>query len=210
MNGARGLTAAGSTMAVFGLVGLLLAGCSSSSTPRTNPKPPVPTFSATPRPPPTVAVGTTPPTACTGVAAAADIDKIVGHPLGGSANQVVGVPLTSIGRTARLDCYYGIPAGQPLTAALLTIGVATYSDPQSAQARITSTVNDARSTKSQITTLKVNGTPATLMVSQQNQALAMSVGTRTVLVTANTGVLPKGDDSTQLMALAKLGLTAHA
>ena len=209
MNGARGLLAAGSTVAAFVLVGLL-AGCSSSSAPRANPKPPVPTFSATPRPQPTVPVATTAPTACTGVAAAADVDKIVGHALGGSVNQVIGVPVTSIGRTARLDCYYGIPAGQALTAAVLTIGVSTYSDPQSAQARITSTVNAARGTNSQVSTLKVNGSPATLMIGQQNQALAMAVGTRTVIVTANTGVLPKGDDSAQLTALAKLGLTAHA
>jgi hypothetical protein len=207
MTRARGLTA---VVAAFGLVGLL-AGCSSSGAPRANPKPAVPTFSGTARPPTTtVQVATTPPKACTGVAAAADVDKIVGHPLGGSANQVVGVPVTSIGRTARLDCYYGIPANQSLTAAVLTIGVSTYSDPQSAQARVTSTVNDARSAGSQVSTVKIDGRPATLMISQQNQALALSVGTRTVLVTANTGVLPKGDDTQQLTALANLGLTAHS
>jgi hypothetical protein len=209
MNG-RWVTAAGSAMAVFGLVGLLVGCSSSSGGARTDPRPAVPTFSASPRPT-TVQVATTVPTSCDGVAAAAAVDKIVGHPLGGTANQVVGVPVSSIGRTARLDCYYGIPAAnQTVTAAVLTIGVSTYTDAQSAQARVTSTINDARTSGSTITTIKVNGAPATLMVSTQNQALALSAGTRTVLVTAATGVLPKGDDTTQLAALAQLGLTAHS
>ncbi len=164
-------------------------------------------MSARPTSPPT---GTTPPKSCGNVAAAADVDKIIGHALGGSANQVVGVPTTSIGRTARLDCYYGIPDGQSLTAAVLTIGVSTYSDAQSAQARVTSTVNAARGAGSTVSTIKVDGTPATLMVSQQNQALALAVGTRTVLVTVATGVLPQGSDTQQWTALAQLGLAAHA
>jgi len=49
-----------------------------------------------------------------------------------------------------------------------------------------------------------------LMVSQQNQALALVVGTRTVLVTVATGVLPQGSDTQQWTALAQLGLAAHA
>jgi hypothetical protein len=202
----RRCVAAGSVVAAFGL----LVGCSSSSgAPRTNPRPPVPTFSTSARPT-SVPVGATPPTSCDSVGAAADIDKIVGHPLGGAANQVVGVPTTSIGRTARLDCYYGVPDGQPLSAAVLSIAVSTYADAPSAQARVTSTVDDARAAGATVSTVKVGSTSAMLMLSQQNQALALAVGTRTVAVTANTGVLPQGNDTPQLTALTRLGLAAHA
>jgi hypothetical protein len=204
MNG-RWVVAAGSVMAALGL----LVACSAGGAPKTNPRPAVPTFSGSARPT-AVQVGTTPPKACTEVAQPDAVDKIVGHPLGGTAGQVVGVPLATIGRTARLDCYFGIPQGQGLSAAVLTIGVSTYTDAPSAQARVTFTVNDARGTGATIHTTKVDGTPATVMVSQQNQALALAKGTRTVLVTANTGVLPQGDDTQQLVALARLGLAAHA
>ncbi|HEY0808074.1 MAG TPA: hypothetical protein VGD84_23610 [Pseudonocardiaceae bacterium] len=202
----RRCVAAGSVVAAFGL----LVGCSSpAGAPRTNPKPPVPTFSTSARPT-SVPVGTTPPKSCDSVGAAADIDKIVGHALAGAANQVVGVAMTSIARTARLDCYYGVPDGQPRSAAVLTIAVSTYADPQSAQARVTSTADDARAAGATVSTVKVDSAPATLMVSQQSQALALAVGTRTVAVTTNTGVLPQGNDTPQLTALARLGLAAHA
>ena len=137
------------------------------------------------------------------------VDKIVGHPLGGTSQRVVGVPVSSIGRTARLDCYYGVPDGQNVTAALVTIGVSTYTDAAAATARVTSTVNDARTAQSKISTTKIGTAAATLMISQQNQALAVADGTRTVTVTANTGVLPQGNDLPQLTALIQLGLAAH-
>lgn len=194
------------------MVALGLVGCSSSagSGGQTNQHPAVPTFGTTARTT-AVPIGTSPPKACTAVAAAADVDKIVGKPLGGSTGQVVGIAQANIGRTARLDCYYGIPDGQGISAAVLTIGISTYTDNQSAQARVTSTVDSARSGGATVKATKVDGTPASELVGQQNQALAMSAGTRTVLVTVNTGVLPQGsDDTKQLVALAQLGLAAHA
>lgn len=203
----RRWVAAGWTITAFGLV----VGCSSSSgAAHTNPTPPVPTFSVSARPTASVTVGATPPKTCDTVAGAAEVDKIAGHALGGTVDEVVGVPETNIARTARLDCYYGVPPGQPPTAAVLIIAVSTYGDAQSAQARVTSTVDDARGGGATISTKKVNGTTATLMVSQQTQALALAAGTRTVAVTANAGVLPQGDDTPQLTALAQLGLAAHA
>ena len=192
--------------AAFGLVG-----CSSSAGgTQSNSHPAVPTFGTSAHPTTTPPVGTTPPKSCTAVAAAADVDKIVGKPLGGSTGQVVGIAQANIGRTARLDCYFGIPDGQGLSAAVLTIGISTYTDAPSAQARVTSTVDGARSSGATVTTTKVDGKPASMMVGQQNQSIALSVGTRTVLVTVNNGVLPQGNDTKQLTALAQLGLAAHA
>lgn len=206
MNG-RWVSAA-ALVAAFGLVG-----CSSASGGGTqsNSHPAVPTFGTPTRPTTTTPpIGTTPPKACTAVAAEADVDKIVGKALGGSTGQVVGIAQANIGRTARLDCYFGIPAGQGLSAAVLTIGISTYTDAPSAQARVTSTVDGARSGGATVSTTKVDGSPASVMVGQQNQSLAMSTGTRTVLVTVNTGVLPPGNDTKQLVALTQLGLAAHA
>jgi len=172
----------------------------------------VPTFGTATHPTTTTPpVGTTPPKQCTAVAVEADVDKIVGKPLGGSTGQVVGIAQANIGRTARLDCYFGIPDGQGLSAAVLTIGISTYTDAPSAQARVTSTVDGARSGGATVSTTKVDGSTASVMAGQQNQSLAMSVGTRTVLVTVNNGLLAQGANATkQLAALTQLGLAAHA
>jgi len=194
--------AAGSAVAAFVFAGLLVA-CSSAPQPTAHPQ--VPTFSTRQT---TSAAPVAPPKSCAAVAQAADVDQIVGHQLVGSANQVVGIPQANISRTGRLDCYYGIPAGQPVTAAVLSIGIASYTDAPTAQHRVTLTVNSARNSGTTTSDLKVGTEHAVLLAGAQAQELVLSHGNLTVLVRANNGVLTHATIGPQLVALAQRALAA--
>jgi hypothetical protein len=199
--------AAGSAVAALGLVGLLVA-CSSGVAPQTQARPNVPSFSS-----PTTrasAVATAVPKSCSVIAAAADVDQVVGHQLVGSMNQVVGIPQPAINRTGRLDCYYGIPAGQPLTAGVVSIGIASYTDPQSAQHRTTLTVNSARNAGATTSDVQVGSDHAVLVAGAQTQELVLSVGNLTILISANNGVFAAGTVGPQLVKLAQRALAAHS
>jgi hypothetical protein len=142
------------------------------------------------------------------VAAAADVDQIVGHQLPGSMAPVVGIPIPSINRTARLDCYYGIPVGQPVAAAVLTISIASYTDAQSAQHRARVTVASARNAGATTSDVLVGAEHAVLVAGAQNQELVLAHGNLTVLVSAVNGVLPQGKVGPPLIALAQRALSA--
>lgn len=182
----------------------LVAACSSGGTPARNPS--VPTFATTVAS--SVAEVTAVPKTCGSVAQASDVDAIVGHQLTGAMQPVVGVAMPAIHRTARLDCYYGLPAGQPVTAAAVQIAVASYTDAPSAQQRVTATVNSARDSGAATSQVTVAGNPAVLIVSAKTQELVFSHATLTILVVAATGVLPQGKAGPQLTALAVRALTA--
>ncbi|HWC79367.1 MAG TPA: hypothetical protein VG756_05320 [Pseudonocardiaceae bacterium] len=184
--------------------GLVLAGCSS---PPPVSRPPVPSFSAASTS--SVAAITAVPRGCDEVAEEADVDQIAGHQLPGSMAPVVGVPMPSINRTARLDCYYGIPPGQPPAAAAVSIGIASYSDAASAQHRAALTVTDARNSGAQASDVRVAGQQAVLLAGPQDQELVLAHGELTVLVSARAGVLPAGKTGPPLIALAQRALTAH-
>ena len=185
--------------------GVLLAACTSGSPPAGHPS--VPTFAATT----TAAVPeiSAVPKDCTTVAQEADVDTVVGHQLTGSMAPVVGVAMPSIKRTARLDCYYGIPAGQPPNTAAVSIGIASYADAPTAAQRVQLTVDAARNGGAQASNLKVGADPATLLTETKAQEIVLAHGVLTVLVTALTGVLPAGKASPDLVTLAQRALTAH-
>jgi hypothetical protein len=192
---------------IIGVVGSFAA-CSSGAKPAAQPK--VPTFASsttasTPAAPELTAV----PKGCDQVAQAADVDKIVGHQLPGTMAPVVGVPEAAINRTARLDCYYGIPQGQPVTAAAIGIGIASYADPTSAQHGVQVTITSARDTGYATNDVQVAGQHAVLLAGPQNQELVLAHANLTVLISAVNGVLPVGKVGPPLMALAVRALTAH-
>jgi hypothetical protein len=195
--------AAGSAVAAFAFAGLLVA-CSSSPQPTAHPK--VPTFTTSRT---TSAAPVAPPKSCAAVAQAADVDQIVGHQLTGSANQVVGIPQASIKRTGRLDCYYGIPTGQAVTAAVLSIGIASYTDAPTAQHRVTLTVTSARNAGATTSDVMVGTEHAVLLAGAQTQELVLAHGNLTLLVRANNGVLTQATIGPQLIALAQRALAAH-
>jgi hypothetical protein len=84
------------------------------------------------------------PESCEALASLDDLSRILSTFVSGPVQPVVGVPQDNIGRTARLDCYYSIPAGQPASVAAVWIGLASYVDAESAKNRLAATVADER------------------------------------------------------------------
>jgi hypothetical protein len=187
------------------VVALVLTGCTSTPTPTARPTIPVfATATAT-----TAPVRAALPHACAEVASASDVDAIVGHQLTGSAAEVRGVAEPAIHRTGRLDCYYGIPAGQPVTAGVLSIGIAGYTDAASAAQRVTETVNAARQAGDSTSDVTLGSRDAVLVVGPRNQELVLSAGDLTVLISADTGVLSRTSSGDQLRRLAGKALASN-
>jgi hypothetical protein len=198
---------AGSAVAAVGLVSVLVA-CTSQAA-NTQQQPKVPAF-ASPAPHTTSAAPAEPPKACSDIAAATDVDTVVGHQLPGSMSQVIGVPQPKIGRTGRLDCYYGIPAGKRETAGVLSIGIGSYTDESTAQHRTTLTVNNARNAGATTSAVRVGDEPAVLIAGPKTQELVLSRGNITFLISANNGVLTAGKIGPQLIQLGQRALNAHS
>jgi hypothetical protein len=148
------------------------------------------------------------PASCDAVAKATDVDKILGHPLTGSSNLVKGIAEASIGRTGRLDCYYGIPPNQTVTTAALSIGITAYDTPAHASHRVLETVNEARDTGYSSSDVQVSGQNAVLLAGQKNQEVVLSANTITVLVSAANSVVQPGKAGPPLIQLAARALSA--
>jgi hypothetical protein len=122
------------------VVALVVGGCAGTAPPMSSPA--VPLFSTAP------AAGATAersvPADCAGVATLDDLTRLLNNLVTGAVQPVVGVPQDNIGRTARIDCYYGVPAGRPVSEAKVWVGLAGYVNEESARKRLTATVAEAR------------------------------------------------------------------
>lgn len=155
-----------------------MAGCSSDA-PAAPPK--VPNFSTSTAV--SVSRDRPVPKSCGGVATVTEVTDILQVAVTGQTLPVVGVPEPKIGRTARIDCYYGVPAGQPLAAAPVSIGLASYSDDAAARKRMTSTVADEKEAGAKANDVPVgpdrgvllNGTKRTLVAARGNTTVVVSV-----------------------------------
>ncbi|HEY4019747.1 MAG TPA: hypothetical protein VGM75_13715 [Pseudonocardiaceae bacterium] len=197
---------AGLSVVAVGLVGVLAA-CGSTPAPSKPAKPSSTSKPATTTSAPPPFAGKV-PASCDPVAAEGDVNTILGKPLTGTANGIKGIAEAAIGRTARLDCYYGIPPNQPAPAALVSIGIAAYDNAADAAHRVLATVNTARDTGYTSSSVQVSGQNAVLLAGQQNQEVVLSAGTITVLVTAANSTVQPGKAGPPLIQLAAKALTA--
>ncbi|GAA2980872.1 hypothetical protein [Actinokineospora diospyrosa] len=184
------------------LVSLVLSLAACTSAPPTTPRAPeIPQFSTTtPKP----RAERTLPDSCAKVLTREDLDATVATVITGRTEVVAGVALPKIGRTGRIDCYYGIPQGQPTTAAVLTVGMAAYTDSASAAQRIQDTVNTERD----------NGIAPREIQVGLDKGFLLDGATRTVVVahgkiTVAVSVKPELATGEQVAALADLALTAR-
>lgn len=148
------------------------------------------------------------PASCTPVGTEDEVGKIIGHPLTGTFNLIKGIAEPSIGRTGRLDCYYGIPPNQPAPTGVVSIGIADYDNAADAAHRVLETVNEDRDTGYVSSNVQVNGQNAVLLAGSKDQEVVLSAGTITVLVTAANSVVQPGKAGPQLIQLAGRALTA--
>ncbi|MGH3757089.1 hypothetical protein [Actinophytocola sp.] len=146
------------------------------------------------------------PQTCGELATSEDVGTIIGTLITGEPQPVVGVPQESIGRTARLDCYYGLPAGKPLSAAIVWIGVASYTDEASAQGRVTATITGERDVGARVNEVPVGQGRGVLLRGQTWMLVAMR-GSTTVVVSVRPDLVREDRAGAILGQLADKALT---
>jgi hypothetical protein len=190
----------GTVIAVAAVL-LALSACTSDPPPA---NPEVPVFT-TPAPPSSLPVKPVPKT-CGGLATLTEVADILGAAVTGDTLPVVGVPEPSIGRTARLDCYYGVPAGQPRSAAAVWIGLAAYTDAAAARSRVDATVEAEREAGAKPTEAAVGPDLGTLLNAAKRTLVAVRDNT-TVVVTVVADLVPEAQAAEILGRLANHVLT---
>lgn len=187
---------------LVGLLLVLLVGCAAPA-PVSDPSVPVFTPQAAPD---AVVTGRPVPATCDELMTLAEIKTILATMITGQTLPVVGVPQENIARTARLDCYYGVPPGQAIAAAAVWIGLAGYADGESARERLDNTVageTDVGATESEV---KVGQTTGTLLAGARPMVVAMR-GTTTVVVATVAGLVRDDHAGALLGQLADRALT---
>ncbi len=146
------------------------------------------------------------PQTCADLATPDEVGTILGMLITGEPQQVVGVAQANIGRTARLDCYYGARSGRPLSTATAWIGLATYTDPAHAQQRLTNTVADERDAGAQVNEVPVGAGTGVLLRGRTWMLVAVR-GTATAVVTIEPGLVREDRAGAMLGQLADRALT---
>ncbi|MGB3440576.1 MAG: hypothetical protein WBA97_17660 [Actinophytocola sp.] len=162
-------------LAVLGAV-LVVSGCAGAAPPSNSPA--VPVFSSAPA---VAGVERTVPDNCGDVATLDELTRYLNNLVTGTVQPIVGVAQSNIGRTARIDCYYGVQAGQPMAKAKVWIGLASYVNEESARKRLTVTVADEQSAGATVSDVQV-GADRGVLVRNANWMLVANRGRVTVVV----------------------------
>jgi hypothetical protein len=183
-----------------------LAGCASKE-----PSPivvPVPSFRGSPSnsAAPARIVGSL-PTGCGAIATNKEIADAIGRAVGESAKLVTGAADPGIGRTARIDCYYGIVDNQAVTEAPVAVGLASYSDAQAAGRRVSTTVDQEKASGSKASDVQVGPDKGTLLVGKKIVTLVAAYQATTVVVTAQLEVVPAAQAPSMLTKIADRALS---
>lgn len=189
-------------LVILGAV-LVISGCARSAPPSSSPA--VPVFSTAPA---NAGVERTVPVDCGDVATLDDLTRLLDNLVTGSVQPIVGVAQTNIGRTARIDCYYGVPTGKPVKNAKVWIGLASYVNEESARKRLTATVAGERTAGATVSDVKVGGDRGVL-IRNANWMLVANRG-RTTVVVQVISVLVREDHAGALLGqVAEHALTSR-
>ncbi|MEV4315261.1 hypothetical protein [Actinocrispum sp. NPDC049592] len=124
------------------------------------------------------------PTGCGKIATPEEIQDAVGKAMSAGSKLVQGAPDPKIGRTARIDCYYGLADGQEIADAQVTVGLASYSDATAAAKRVESTVQSEKDAGAKVSEVAVGGDKGTLLVGKKVATLVATYQATTVVVIA--------------------------
>ncbi len=185
------------------LVLLVTAGCARTAPPAASPA--VPLFSTAPA---AADQARTVPKTCGAIATLEDITRIFATFVDGQTLPIVGVPQDNIGRTARLDCYYGVPQGQAVAAAKVWIGLAGYVNEESARKRTTNTVADEREAGATVSEVPV-GQERGVLLRNDKWMLVANRGSTTVVVQVVAGLVRDDHAGALLGQLANFALTSR-
>jgi len=186
------------------IVLLVTAGCAGTTPPAASPA--VPVFSTAPDA--AADQVRTVPTTCGAVATLEDISRIFATFVDGQTLPIVGVPQDNIGRTARLDCYYGVPQGQGVAAAKVWIGLAGYVNEESARKRTTNTVADEREAGATVSEVPV-GSDRGVLLKNDRWMLVANRGSTTVVVQVVAGLVRDDHAGALIGQLANFALTSR-
>ena len=197
----------GNSFAVLALGMLVLAGCSSA--PRTQAPPPqIPKITAPTTPSRTpVMVDRALPDDCELVVTAERMNQVLGQELPGEPKLIIGIPEPAIGKTAKIDCYYGIPEGKELQANAVVVGLSTYVDELTARTRVTESLEAERQDGSSVTEVDVGKQKASMVSGKDQRLLVGSLGKTTFVVKARPGLLPDDKLPAVLATLAQQAMT---
>ena len=135
------------------------------------------------------------------------MNAILGQEMPGEPQIIIGIKEPSIGRTGKIDCYYGIPAKQNLQAAKIVIGLSTYTDELTARTRVTESVEAERQDGAKITEVDVGKQKGTLVEGKDEQLLIGSLGKSTFVVRSRNNFVPRENLMKILPPLAQQAMT---
>ncbi|PRY42297.1 hypothetical protein [Umezawaea tangerina] len=131
----------------------------------------------------------------------------IGQDLPGDTRMIIGLPEPSLGRTAKIDCYYGIPDAKPLPDAVVVVGISTYADEATAKGRVTESVDAERSEGAAVSEVDVGKQKASMIANAQERLVVGSLGKSTFVVRAKNGVLPDDKIAPVLAGFAAQSMT---
>ncbi|MFC0108229.1 hypothetical protein [Kibdelosporangium aridum] len=184
-----------------------LAGCAAEK--RTPLVVPIPTFT-----PSSSAATTAParivgalPTGCGAIASAEEISEAVGKTMPGQAKLVDGAADANIGRTDRIDCYYGLGDSDKVDDAPVRVGLASYSDAKTATTRVNKTVDDEKAAGARSSDVTVGADKGTLLIGRKTATLVATHQATTVVVIATLEAVPAAQAQTVLVKIADRALS---
>jgi hypothetical protein len=131
----------------------------------------------------------------------------LGRELPGELKTIIGIPEPSLGRTGKIDCYYGVPERQPLGAAPVVIGLATYGDEPTAVNRVTESVDLERQGGATVHEVDVGKRKGRFVSTKDERLVIGSLGKTTYVARAKVGVVPDDAVAGFLAALAQQSMT---
>ncbi|GAB3903760.1 hypothetical protein GCM10029964_096210 [Kibdelosporangium lantanae] len=148
------------------------------------------------------------PTGCEAVATVEEVSNAVGKPVQG-VKLVSGSADTKIGRTARVDCFYGLGDKTDTTDAPVAVGLASYTDTQSAAKRVAATVEDEKQAGAKATDTKIGPDKGTLLIGRKTATLVATHQATTVVVVAQLSLVPETVATPTLTKIADRALSQH-
>ncbi|MEU4803121.1 hypothetical protein [Actinosynnema sp. NPDC023587] len=135
------------------------------------------------------------------------VNARIGREVQGEVRTIVGIPEPSVGRTAKVDCYYDLAERQPLSAAPLIIGLATYADDGAARDRVVESITAERAEGGTVSEVEVGKQKASVVSTAGERLLIGSLGKSTFVARAKVGFVPDDQVNAVLAALAVQAMT---
>lgn len=145
------------------------------------------------------------PKGCGEIGTPEEIADAVGKPMPGAPKLVSGTADAGIGRTDRIDCYYG--GGEQPADAPVQVGLASYNDAPTAATRVQKTIDDEKAAGAKASEVTVGADKGTLLTTKKTVTLVATHQATTVVVIATTAAVPAAQAPTVLGKIADRALS---